>query len=357
MSDSVPFSATKSQSTGTLTFTHTDGRAISILRDSAGYDKAIALLTQINALPIDDPTEDALREDLFNLTVPASRIAKLSHGDIKIEKGQITFRDAPIHNVVGTRILWMLDHDEDPQTMVVFLDNLLQNPSYRAVNELFRFMESNQMGITKDGYLLAYKRVNDDFSSIYRDVNAAVFDNSPGKTVEMMRNAVDDNAQKTCSDGLHVCSMKYLPSYRAADKNDRIVICKIHPRDVVSVPLEEHNGKIRVCRYDVLREIMDEDGDILGTKPVWPVDSPVSSHNDSFEAADDNSVEGIVARIIELAEDNIHDVDIDSQDETFVLARRELISLIEDEYGVALGDVSNDESIRDIAQTVHQQLI
>jgi hypothetical protein len=109
--------------------------------------------------------------------------------------------------------------------------------------------------ITDDGYFLAYKRVNRN----YTDCHSGTFDNHVGKVVEMPREKVNANRNETCSAGLHVCSHSYLSHY----SGDRIVVVKINPKDVVSVPVDYNNAKMRVCRYEVVSELKSEDRDAI----------------------------------------------------------------------------------------------
>ena len=69
--------------------------------------------------------------------------------------------------------------------------------------------------------------------------------------VSMPRQAVDDNPNNTCSHGLHVCSYEYLKNFTG----ERLVVCKVNPRDVVSIPTDYNHTKMRVCRYEVIQEI------------------------------------------------------------------------------------------------------
>ncbi|CAM6053339.1 unnamed protein product [Sphagnum tenellum] len=79
--------------------------------------------------------------------------------------------------------------------------------------------------------------------------------------------------------------MSYLPSYGSSDGNT-IVIVKIDPADVVSVPVDYNCAKMRICRYEVLSayEGSDKD-DLLGTKAVF--------NTSEFDRSDDSSEEGI----------------------------------------------------------------
>ena len=109
----------------------------------------------------------------------------------------------------------------------------------------------------------------------------------------MQRNKVDDNPNRTCSKGLHFCSMSYLPCYGTAPGN-RIVIVKVHPRDRVSVPVDYSHAKVRGCRYEVLSEYTGDDkADYLGSKAVWSdddwADDEDESDEDFFSDEDDDS--------------------------------------------------------------------
>lgn len=135
-----------------------------------------------------------------------------------------------------------------------FVENLYQNPSYRVVNQLYDFIEAsnkNSGGFTidTDGCIIAYKRVTSDF----KDIHTHTFDNSPGAVVEMPRNQVNEDENQTCSSGLHFCAFNYLQHF-GNEENDKIIIVKVNPKDVVSIPVDYNNAKARCCRYQVLEE-------------------------------------------------------------------------------------------------------
>jgi hypothetical protein len=141
------------------------------------------------------------------------------------------------------------------EPMVNFMENLMSNPSKRAVEELYAFLEKGNLPITADGCFLAYKKVRND----YLDIHSGTMDNSVGKTVEMERNEVDDDKDRTCSTGLHFCSLDYLNHFGSQDS--RTVVLKINPRDVVSIPADYHSTKGRACRYEVIDEINKDAAD------------------------------------------------------------------------------------------------
>ena len=61
-----------------------------------------------------------------------------------------------------------------------------------------------------------------------------------------------------CSNGLHAGALNYVASYGSVESNDRIVIVKINPEDVVSVPSDCNCEKLRTCRYEVVGEYQGE---------------------------------------------------------------------------------------------------
>ena len=58
--------------------------------------------------------------------------------------------------------------------------------------------------------------------------------------------------------GLHAGALNYVASYGSVESNDRIVIVKINPADVVSVPSDCNCEKLRTCRYEVVGEYQGE---------------------------------------------------------------------------------------------------
>ena len=167
-----------------------------------------------------------------------------------------------MHNALTTRMIQMLQDGFPIEPMVKFMENLMSNPSKRAVDELFGFLEKNNLPITPDGHFLAYKKVRED----YKDCHTGTMDNSVGQVVEMERNEVDDNKDRTCSSGLHFCSQNYLNHFSGA----HTMILKINPRDVVSIPSDYNDSKGRACRYEVIGE--------LGVNPDEAFDKPVQEN-------------------------------------------------------------------------------
>ena len=196
-----------------------------------------------------------LVEQLLNIS---AAIEKYSNGSVEVKNGGVYWNGQPLHNSLVDRILVMLNEGFDIDPMVRFLENLMENPSKRAVDELYGFLEAAKLPITEDGHFLAYKKVN----SNYLDFYTGKMDNSVGKVLKMPRNAVDEDANRTCSEGLHFCAFSYLRHYHGGA--GRVVILKINPRDVFAIPIDYNNAKGRACEYTVIGEHEGHD-----TKPTF----------------------------------------------------------------------------------------
>jgi hypothetical protein len=198
-------------------------------------------------------------EAVKDVVEPKKVVLEYGKGNVAVQGEKLFWKGAEMHNALSSRMIQMLQDGFPIEPMVQFMENLMQNPSKRAVTELYGFLEKNSLPITPDGHFLAYKRVRFD----YKDCHTGTMDNSVGKVVEMERNNVDDDKDRTCSTGLHFCSQSYLGHFGG----ERIVIVKINPRDVVSIPSDYNDAKGRACRYEVIGELNVNPEDAF-TKPV-----------------------------------------------------------------------------------------
>jgi hypothetical protein len=195
---------------------------------------------------------------------PVKVVVNYGRGNVSIQGDRLFWKGEPFAGVLATRMIAMLEEGFSIEPMVNFMENLMTNPSKRAVTELYGFLEKNNLPLTPDGHFLAYKKVRRDF----KDIHSGTMDNSPGRVVEMERNQVDDNKDVTCSTGLHFCGLSYLPHFGGSDS--RVVIVKINPRDVVSIPSDYNDSKGRACRYEVIGE--------MGVKAEDAFDKPVQTN-------------------------------------------------------------------------------
>lgn len=173
-----------------------------------------------------------------------SAINRWAGGKVTVVGGQVLYAGVPVSNGLTDHILRMVEEKFNVAPLVAFMDKLMQHASFRAREQLFNFVDHNQITITKDGNIVLYKRVSANFT----DIHTQSIDNSVGRTVEMPREGVDDDPNRTCSSGLHVCSLPYLAHFSGPNT----VLCEVDPRDVVSIPTDYNHTKLRVCRYKVV---------------------------------------------------------------------------------------------------------
>lgn len=252
---------------------------------------------------------------------------------IEMKGGQLYHNGEVIAGVLGTRMLQMLEEGFDLTPMAAFLANLQENPSMRVVGHLYAFLEHGKNPITDDGHFLAYKAIREDWTSIHAAPDGTHLDNSIGKVVEMPRNKVDENPERTCSYGLHVCSFDYLPHFSHA--NGHVVVVKVNPRDVVAIPADYNNTKMRVCRYEVIAEhegYYQNKGDTLSAASVNNDGSGgtfiVYSRSDAGDSfTEDDSFDRLsdaASRMEELLDDDsIHSVRIVNRETGAIVDERE----------------------------------
>lgn len=189
-------------------------------------------------------------EEIPVLVSVAKRVEKFSNGNFVVKNGRVEVNGVLAPQVLSDKIVRFSNDGLPFQPLLKFAANLQANPSFRAVNELFSFLEKNDHPITESGNFIAYKRVRGDF----KDIHSGTMDNSVGKTLEIPRNQVDEDATQTCSYGLHVANWDYAHTQFASSDpaTDIMLEVEINPSDVVAVPVDYSNAKMRVCKYVVL---------------------------------------------------------------------------------------------------------
>lgn len=225
----------------------------------------------INYKMILEALPTATSDELLEIVDVEKAVSTFSDGLVTILNGQVMYDGEAVHGSISKRILEFMSKGLPFQPLVNFLNNLMENPSMQSQKELYDFLEHEHLPITEDGYFLAYKAVRNDYMDKYR----GTFDNSVGKICKMQRAKVDDDRARGCSDGLHAGALNYVASYGSVESGDRIVIVKINPRDVVSVPSDCNCEKLRTCQYEVVGEYQ---GELL--KPLYSANFSEDEYDD-----------------------------------------------------------------------------
>lgn len=281
-----------------------EGKTHIVSRGDALAEKLIAALK--------NGEEDKIPE----LVDTAKRVAKFSNGEFEVRDGEVFVNGVKVPSQLGRKIKQFVDEGLPYKPLVKFAEKLLQNPSFRAVNELFGFLEANDQAITSDGKFIAYKRVRSDF----KDIHSGTFDNSPGTTVSVPRNMVDEDANRTCSKGLHLAAWIYSHTQFASSNpaTDIMLECECSPADVVAVPIDYNNAKMRVCEYKVLGVVdkeLSKEIKIRYTDPVSSVESFDEESSEEDWVEDEESSEEFEE---EESSADTEEIDEDSSEEEYV---------------------------------------
>lgn len=218
-------------------------RSIVVKKGTAKYKKVMQLLKE-------DDNEQKIADYLF----PAKQIANYTKNQYKVEGEEIvdSKTSTKLHPVLAKKLVEFVRGSYSYRAFQKFCDNLTKNPNKESVDSLYHFLEANHFPITADGCFLAYKRVNKKNGKLV-DFWTGSLDNSVGSIVAMDRSRCNSSRSKTCSSGLHVAAFEYAKDFYQGSAGILVEV-KVNPKDVVAVPYDYHNQKMRVCRYEVLRE-------------------------------------------------------------------------------------------------------
>ena len=170
----------------------------------------------------------------------------------------VSGQEEECHGYVVDRILSFMEEGIDADPLINFLKKVMQNGSFRVIQDLYTFLSNRNMPLDPDGDFYGYKAVRND----WMDKHSGKISNHIGAVLQFERRRVDDNPQHDCSYGLHVGSIQYVKSFATGygdpvneygGGGDRIIIVKVNPADVVAVP-EHDTTKLRCCRYEVVSE-------------------------------------------------------------------------------------------------------
>ena len=239
------------------------GKPVKVEKSAPEYNRIIACFDLSQ-----DQQEDAIRE-IIN-----QKVGKFTKDGFTINPEEVTYQGERIPTALANKIRSIVAEGLPVSLFAKFWENLQQNPSANSVRELYDFLAYKELPITEDGYFIAYKGVNRNGWSCHGNTKTKVLQgevdsqgrikNDRGDIIEVLRRDVDDERSHHCSYGLHVGSLDYAKSFA----NGRVLIVKINPADVVSVPTDCACQKCRVAKYQILdaydteikNAVCDEDG-------------------------------------------------------------------------------------------------
>lgn len=250
-----------------FTVTNRDGQAtLSVISDS--FEKIVAsthpnyaaLVEYFATTPEDQHDEDYVR-GLVDPTIGIGNALREAFGDRLTFDLHHLYLDGlkvsgPLASLIKERLT---SADQDWMRFAKFLINLDRNPSYKAQQAVFEWVQANGLTVTEDGRFLGYKAVREDglssSSGPNNFVNGELINNGEtcrvpheiGSVISKKRADVDDTPGGGCSVGLHVGTLEYASGFAP-----RLMTVAVDPADVVSAPDRNLEYKIRVCRYEVI---------------------------------------------------------------------------------------------------------
>lgn len=189
----------------------------------------------------------------------AKRFENLSER-VTVANGRVYFDGDEVNNSLTKQIVAFLNEGiRDWQPLVLFMENVAQNPNEHSREQLYRWLSQHDFPIDVNGHIVAYKGVTrpDEDGIAYSihsgqatvdgEVKTGRIPNEIGSTVEMPRLDVHHDPSVGCSTGLHAGTWNYANGFGQGTT----LTVSINPRDVVSVPTDCNDQKVRVCRYVV----------------------------------------------------------------------------------------------------------
>lgn len=201
-------------------------------------NRLLAILTQN---PIDENA-------LYGLLDLKHKITQHVSGIEIDDDGKIHFEGIELPGAIGQRVLKGIKSDEPISHILKLWSNIMDNPDPRARSDLYSYLIHNQHPITPDGCFIAYRKVRTAGDGKLVDIHTGTFDNSVGQIVKMDREKCDSDPSITCSRGLHAASWDYVVNYCG----NIIINIKVNPKDVVAIPVDYQERKLRCCEFYVI---------------------------------------------------------------------------------------------------------
>lgn len=196
--------------------------------------------------------------DAMHSVTTTKSVSRFTEGRVSITDEGVMFDGVKIEGALASKILSSFNEGDDVcRSLSMFLERIKNNPDQRVVDSIYKFIEKNDIQIDSEGFIIAFKIVR----NTYMDKHTGTMDNTPGTVVVMDRSGVDSNPSQTCSRGLHLCSLAYIPHFSnnvGDEGSDRLLKCLVDPADFVAIPADYNAAKARVCEYFVLADVSQE---------------------------------------------------------------------------------------------------
>lgn len=253
-----------------------DGTIKAITDEHPGFDSIVKALA-------DKESDEKIKSLLDPANLVYSKTSKVSER-ITLAGGTLLFDGDPVDGPLAEFIVNIAQNSDNAasyKAWISFMEKLATNPSDESKSHLFAFMTTHGLTVNPDGDIILYKGVRADGTSIHSGFGivdgkqmTGNLPNEVGSVLEFPRSKVDANRGVACSTGLHAGTFEYASDFAQG----RLLTVAINPRDVVSVPSDHNDAKVRVSRYTVVE--VNEQEQAYST-PVW------GAEDDDFEDESD----------------------------------------------------------------------
>ena len=183
---------------------------------------------------------------------------------VNIRNGVVYLDDKPVNNTIASVIMdYLSEGNDNALPLVRFMERLEANPSHRSRDQFWRFIQANGIHVDDEGYAVMYKGVNrTETEGVYKSSgHGRAFVNGveqngqihtkAGDVVTMPRREISDDPTVACHAGLHCGARSYAESFASV-----LITVRVDPADVVSVPVDSSDQKVRVERYEIM-DVLD----------------------------------------------------------------------------------------------------
>lgn len=286
--------------------TEVDGHKSLTVFDADGYSKVVdqghPYFTKILQALIEEPQNRGKIEGLIDPEISIREAVSKVSNRVTVDRNNVYVDGMAAHGSLAKHIIAKIHAgDDDWGRFVRFLLSLWENPSAKAQEAVWAWVEKHGVTITEDGRMVGYKglvRGTDlDGNAVPTSYHAGPNNfidgvlygetDKPyhvphvlGTTISKRRADVDDNDRLACSTGLHVGGYSYAKTF-GENREDgyrystmgkmasTFALVAFAAQDVVSVPSDgTTDWKIRVTKYEVL-EFLDEVADVLDGKTEY----------------------------------------------------------------------------------------
>lgn len=174
-------------------------------------------------------------DSLFDLSMTKAT----KSGVFKVNRSGVFFRDQKVENTVCNRIVENLMDGYPIDSLIKFLDKLLQNPFPEVVKNLYTYLEKYNLAINEDGDIVGIKSIHPNYTSIFKPSFVYPQTGYVSEPIHLLQK--DPGAP--CGPGLYFGFEDFVFGW---GKEDSVVITVIvNPAHIIGIPAD--------CGYQKMR--------------------------------------------------------------------------------------------------------